>query len=67
MAKLTAENDEAFKKFCEGNPTGKALSKYLMDIAINKYHLGRLKMNFKDPESTLDWSWTSPEAKESKT
>lgn len=66
LAKLTAENDEAFKKFCEGNPTGKALSKYLMDIAINKYHLGRLKMNFKDPESTLDWSWTSPEAKESK-
>lgn len=66
LARLTAENDEAFKKFCGGNPTGKALSKYLMDIAINKYHLGRLKMNFNDPESTLDGSWISPEAKESK-
>lgn len=66
FARMLAETDSAFKDYCKGNPTGNALSTYLMDIALNKYHLGRLKMNFKDPESTLDWSWTSPEEKESK-
>lgn len=66
FARMLAETDSTFKDYCKGNPTGNALSKYLMDIAINKYHLGRFKMNFKDPESTLDGSWTSPEEKESK-
>lgn len=61
FAKMLADSDEKFNKYCNGKPTGKALSAYLMDIAVNKYHLGRIKMDFKNPKSTLDWHWLNPE------
>lgn len=66
FARMMAEQDDDFNRFCGGNPTGDALSKYLMDIAVKKYHLTRIKMDSKDPDSTLGaLDWSSPEDKAS--
>ena len=67
-ARMLAEHDTDFNNFCKGKPTGDALSEYLLDIAQNKYHLTKLKMNYKDNDSKLDglYDWVNPEEKESK-
>lgn len=66
FARLLAEEDDEFNKACNGNPTSVAMSKYLMDIAVNKYHLTRIQMNYKDPDSKLGvLDWFSPEDKAS--
>ena len=60
--------DKNFVAFCNskfnGQKTPAALSAYLMNIAVNKYHLGRIKLNSNDPNSTM--SWMNPEENESK-
>lgn len=66
FARQLAEQDDDFNKACDGNPTPEAMSKYIMDIAVKKYHLTRIKMDYKDPDSTLGaLDWASPEDKAS--
>ncbi len=66
FARMLAEQDDDFKKACDGNPTPEAMSKYIMDIAVKKYHLTRIKMDYKDQDSTLGaLDWASPEDKAS--
>ncbi len=63
MANDWAAIDSQFKEYCKGQPTPSKLSQYLMDIATKKYHLGRIKMDSNDDNSTLDGSWMNPEDK----
>lgn len=68
-AEEMAESDEDFKKFCGDNPPDNAmLSKYLKETAVKKYHLGRIKMDSNDENSTLGGvsDWVDPSGKESK-
>lgn len=65
MANDWAAIDSQFKEYCQGKPTPSKLSQYLMDIATKKYHLGRIKMDSNDDNSTLDGSWMNPEDKSS--
>lgn len=67
-ARMLAETSTDFNNFCKGKPTGDALSEYLMDIAQNKYHLTKIKLNYKDKDSKLNGlnDWVNPEDKESK-
>lgn len=57
-----------FVAFCNskfnGQKTPAAISAYLMNIAVNKYHIGRIKLNSNDPNSTMGWWY--PEDNESK-
>ena len=65
-AEQLAETDDAFKQFCgDEAPTNKKLSEYLMKMATEKYHLGRIKMNSNDENSTPEYM--NPENQESKT
>lgn len=65
-AEQLTETDDAFKQFCGGEaPTNKKLSEYLMKMATEKYHLGRIKMNSNDENSTPEYM--NPENQESKT
>lgn len=64
LAQSVASDNEDFNQFCKGNPSGKALSDYIMNIAVKKYHLGRIKLNANDPNSTM--GWMNPEENESK-
>ena len=62
-AKTWAKNDSSFKAFCgDKPPTGKLVSEYLKDMATNKYHLNRIKLDFTNEDSSPEWM--SPEDQE---
>lgn len=61
LAQTMASDNEDFNQFCKGTPSGKALSDYIMNIAVNKFHLGRVQMNASDPNSTMDY-WNPEES-----
>lgn len=63
MARDWASIDSKFNEYCQGKPTPEKMSNYLMEIATKQYHLGRLKMDADNKNSTLDGSWYSPEDK----
>ena len=63
FAAALAQDDAEFNNYCGGQPSAEKMSKYIMDIAVNKYHLSRIKMNSNDPNSTPEWF--SPESQAS--
>lgn len=60
FATVLAQDDTEFNNYCGGQPSAEKMSKYIMDIAVNKYHLARIKMNSNDTNSTPEWY--SPES-----